>query len=481
MQDHIKFKMLTSGYPGFDFPEDLLEEVDLSTFYEIEEDRFPLFVGTQFGTYPLDFPLDTFEGKKIAILHKSLLSGHQSGLSIYEIRKGKRNEIQKITLKGPIWEPEKLKEYHNEPLDEPKIKIPEFYAYEIWFYFELIGSKYRGFSLPEAYHQAISTAYRDFVNFGHENTDSDWISFLRFEQAGDHQHLFRLLDKCIEDLYPDSKTLPLPLERELQLFRNIRNPYQRRCKSYAELPAEEDVLILSELGLCVYYNNFININSHEARETQNEIIQEFRHRNFYIKNENLFRNQANPIQCNVNGSIPVLQVNNAVDYRKEKDIPSFENGVVNAQLLYEGYYAVYNELTDIQVVDVLNKEIGIKCSGIGRAAHLRAIKAQFKSREIDTSAISDNRSFTLAYCVVLKNKKLVRLGELGLDPMMLILRSYFKKCYPSHDLNNTRIIYHDLEKLELVSFDNSSIYVIPINDLLKQKGEMKIIGDAREQ
>ena len=481
MVDQIKFKMLASGYPGFEFPEDLLEEVDLADFYEAEENRFPLHVGTQFGTYPRDFPEETFEGKKIAVLQKSLLSGHQAGIFIFEIRKGKRNEIQKISLEGPGWERGKLKKYHDEPLNEPKINIPGFYMYEIWFYFESIGNKYKGFSLPEAYHQAISATYKDFVIFGHENRGSDWISFLRSEQAEDYQHLFRLLDKCVKTLYPDPKDLPLPLERELQLFRNIRNPYMNRCKKYPELPGEEDVLLLSDLGLCVYYNNFININSYEAKTIQNEILEEFRHRDFYIKNEHLLRNQANPILIDIIQSVPVLKVNKEVGHREEKDIPPMEVGAVNAQLIYERYYGEYNKLTDVQLVNVLNGEIGIRYWGLGRAAVIRAIKAQLKSRKIDTSAISDDRSFSLAYCVVLKNKKLIRLGELGQDQLRLILRSYLKKCYSSHDPNKTRIIQYDLEKLEMMSLDSSSIYVIPINDLLKKKGEMKIIGSQREQ
>ncbi|MBI6115982.1 hypothetical protein [Salegentibacter maritimus] len=473
--NQIKFKMLASGYPGFDFPEDLVEEVDLSGFYETEENRFPLYIGTQFGIFPRDFPEETFEGKKIAVLNKSLLSGLQTGIIIYEIRNGKRIEIQKISLEGLAWNWEKLKKYHKEPLSAPKIKIPGFYVNEIWFYFELIGNKYRGFSLPEAYQQAISAAYKDFVVFGHENRGSDWISFLRSERAEDYLNLFRLLDKCIEALYPDLKNLPLPLERVLELFRNIRNPYQKRSKKYPELPAEEDILLLSDFGLCVYYNNFININAYEARTTQNAILEEFRYREFYIKNEYLLKNQANPIRIDKIHGVPVLMINKDVGYREDKELASMEPGASNAQLIYERYYGLYNKLTDVQLVAELNKQIEIRYWGMSRAAVIRAIKAQLKIREIDTSSIADNTSFSLAYCVVLKNKKLIRLGELGQDQLRSILKAYLKKCYPAHNLKKIRIINYDLDKLEMLSLDYSKIYVIPINDLLKKKGEMRVI------
>ena len=86
--NQMKFKMLASGYPRFDFPEDLVEEVDLSDFYEPEENRLPLYIGTQFGIFPRDYPVETFEGKKIAVLRKSLLSGLQSVSPSMKLGKG---------------------------------------------------------------------------------------------------------------------------------------------------------------------------------------------------------------------------------------------------------------------------------------------------------------------------------------------------------------------------------------------------------
>jgi hypothetical protein len=112
---------------------------------------------------------------------------------------------------------------------------------------------------------------------------------------------------------------------------------------------------------------------------------------------------------------------------------------------------------------------------MGRAAVIRAMKDQLKSREIDTSSISDDRSFSLAYCVVLKNKKLVRLGELGLDQLRPILKSYLRKCYPKHKLGEIKIINYNLETVQIENSTDKAFYQFPINDLLKKKGEMKTI------
>lgn len=85
-----RFKRLDKGfkgYPPFDFDESLLDVVDLETFIKIEKNRIPLFIGTQFGLYPwfYDFPEFYNEEKIIAVLGKSVLSGHVACLSLYKV------------------------------------------------------------------------------------------------------------------------------------------------------------------------------------------------------------------------------------------------------------------------------------------------------------------------------------------------------------------------------------------------------------
>ena len=84
----FRFKRLKEGYrsyPRFFIPKDLLDIVELSEFVIEEENRLPLFIGTQFGIYPNKDDIKEFESYNglFAILGKSLLSGAVAGLGIY--------------------------------------------------------------------------------------------------------------------------------------------------------------------------------------------------------------------------------------------------------------------------------------------------------------------------------------------------------------------------------------------------------------
>lgn len=96
-----RFKRLDKGfkgYPPFEFDSNILDVVNLQTFIKVEEDRIPLFVGTQFGIYPWfnDFPDFYSEERTIAVLEKSVLSGHVAGLGIYKVNAfSKHSDIKK--------------------------------------------------------------------------------------------------------------------------------------------------------------------------------------------------------------------------------------------------------------------------------------------------------------------------------------------------------------------------------------------------
>jgi len=86
----FRFKRLDkgfNGYPSFDFDESLLDIVNLDAFIKVEENRIPLFIGTQFGLYPwfYNYPEFYSEEKIIAVLGKSVLSGHVAGLALYKV------------------------------------------------------------------------------------------------------------------------------------------------------------------------------------------------------------------------------------------------------------------------------------------------------------------------------------------------------------------------------------------------------------
>lgn len=91
-----RFKILPKGYPPFELDPDYFDVVDLVEFNKIENNRIPLFIGTQCGIFPRPNNIEGFfNGNKIAaILGKSLLSGHVAGVSIYFISE---DDVQIIT------------------------------------------------------------------------------------------------------------------------------------------------------------------------------------------------------------------------------------------------------------------------------------------------------------------------------------------------------------------------------------------------
>lgn len=87
-----RFKRLDKGYPPFEIDKALIDIVEFEEFIKIEEQRIPLFIGSQFGINPrIDDIPELFNGRKlIAVLSKSLLSGHVSGLTVYQIEKNEK-------------------------------------------------------------------------------------------------------------------------------------------------------------------------------------------------------------------------------------------------------------------------------------------------------------------------------------------------------------------------------------------------------
>ncbi len=94
--NQYRFKTIKQGYPPFDFPKHLIDEVDIEQFLLEEKFRIPLFIGTQFGVNPdpKNIYLDMKEPILVARLGKSLLSGCVAGLSISCYKEGVFHEIE---------------------------------------------------------------------------------------------------------------------------------------------------------------------------------------------------------------------------------------------------------------------------------------------------------------------------------------------------------------------------------------------------
>lgn len=84
---HLQFKKLDSGYPLFSFLQNIIADVSETVFCTKEEYRLPLFIGSQFGLHPRSNTIEGFFNgeKKVAVLSKSLMSGHVAGLTIYQL------------------------------------------------------------------------------------------------------------------------------------------------------------------------------------------------------------------------------------------------------------------------------------------------------------------------------------------------------------------------------------------------------------
>jgi hypothetical protein len=89
---NVKFKSIFKGNLPFEIDDDIFDRVELEEFVKIEQNRIPLFLGSQFGIAPRINELpEFFNGEKIiAILAKSMLSGHVSGLTMYKIHENEK-------------------------------------------------------------------------------------------------------------------------------------------------------------------------------------------------------------------------------------------------------------------------------------------------------------------------------------------------------------------------------------------------------
>jgi len=74
------------------------------------------------------------------------------------------------------------------------------------------------------------------------------------------------------------------------------------------------------------------------------------------------------------------------------------------------YYQYFKKdlvkLTNDELVNRFNREVGIRAFGIARQGYLWALEEEFDKRKIDYSNIGNNKSISYKYVVFLKGKKL---------------------------------------------------------------------------
>ncbi len=471
--DKISFKVLDTLDPKPDFPKSIFKDVPFLRFISPGDNCYPLFIATQVGVFPEEVLGESLEGQKIAVMYSSLLDG---AIIIYQIQNGKRLELKKYAVITGKWRHPSLSEIKDPGLAEVKVKekpVAKFNIYGLRSQLENLNIVYKGDSLSYMFQRVNAQVYPKFVQWAKTHKKSDFIGFLRTRQAKEYFDIYKQLDYCRRRLYTAEEELSTELEEEVEMFRKILNPYRTRSFKHSELPQQEEIKILSDKRLCLFYNNHININSYQSWIQQREIISEFKRRDVYVKNEYLLMSHANPIEIKTIFCTPVLKIMDGVTFRTGKDIPKFELGPSNPQIICEHYYGEYNAMTDIQFIDSFNRSVGINYWGMGRAAIIRAVRLQLKKRNIDTSSIMTETTFSLKYCVVLDNMKLIRVADLQKSRISPILNGYLQKCYPSIKTGEIEIIKYDIESMKVFNSARNIFYEIPINDLLKKQGEMK--------
>jgi hypothetical protein len=94
-----RFKTLKAYQGSIQIDPDIVDYVSEEEFVKVEQDRIPLGVGSQFGIYPtIVYKPDSvfFNGEKVvALIFKSLLSGHVDGLHLFHIGKDEKTFLRR--------------------------------------------------------------------------------------------------------------------------------------------------------------------------------------------------------------------------------------------------------------------------------------------------------------------------------------------------------------------------------------------------
>jgi len=323
-------------------------------------------------------------------------------------------------------------------------------------------------SLSDVYYLVIRNSYPSFLEYARENREASWNDYIN--NSGFYAEIFVLLNKCRYVVGSDNNNIPLNLEDALKLFRNIKNPYQVRSSKYFELPETPDILVLSDLALNIYYNNYINVNTLEALKIQDDIIEEFREREYYVVNPYQLEGHANPIAIWNNwGGEKKLAVNKYLPYRKAKDVVNNENRPTTGQLRYEAAYGSYNKYTDMELVKAVNDEIAPTIWNGAMSLRFKALLSQFERRNIDFSALKNEEGYIFDNCVIIDNKKLIKLGDLPKEKIMMFLTSYFDGCYPGMADNGLTILFYNDHKLRFYLTKEEMCYEMRTNDIIQRR------------
>jgi hypothetical protein len=94
------------------------------------------------------------------------------------------------------------------------------------------------------------------------------------------------------------------------------------------------------------------------------------------------------------------------------------------------YFNDFVELDNEGLINRFNNQVGVGPRGPAGQGYCWALKDVLRLKYIDFSAVGDERTMSYAYCVILKEKKLVRVIDLSINEIEPLFRKWVATCRP---------------------------------------------------
>ncbi len=129
---------------------------------------------------------------------------------------------------------------------------------------------------------------------------------------------------------------------------------------------------------------------------------------------------------------------------------------------------IYTQLPDANLIQSFNSSTKIPAWNTARAAQMAALRTAFSCREWDYSAIGDETSLSLRYCIVLVGKKIHRFSSVDFAHVALMLATYLQHKQELH-LSHVLIAYDD-ERLLYRWEREPKVFQLSVDELVKWYG-----------
>lgn len=313
------------------------------------------------------------------------------------------------------------------------------------------------------------------------NPELEISDFLVSEEGKYYFLILEHIKDLLQWMFDDKKKAPIEIEQELIAIYQIPNIFSPIALKGKPEECIQDLSHFSNTELCLYFNKKINRNDFTEEQQQLKILQEFKNRKVDVaaldlKNPStgLQYNLAHPIiWCEEIEEVKLLELGVK---RVQKDKPISLGSWTTSQEFYEMCYHSLDQESDLDLVSSFNRQIEIQAWGNGRMGNLRALRDQFLKRNIDWSSIKKGELFNLQNCVVLKEKKLLRIGDIEDFEIEKCFQKYIKEVQPELE-GSAKIVYSDFETIRFAH--KKRLYDLPKNDLIQMKGRITFLKNIK--